>query len=277
MRFSHKKVVDLDIGAISLSRRRRLSGSVVDDCESAHASSSAGGSGGGGSGGGGSGVGGGGGGGSGGAKGFSSGASAGFGGGSGGRGSSSGSGGATSRPPTMDRQHSVTIGSTDAALVKRDVVMCDAHWIEPPSPAPAKAVAKRIRDAMLLGSGAGSGAGSGVGSSTWGARGSSERGASGSGAGGTHGDGGMGSLEYVCSDGELISMCKLAVERQCWCDSSCVQLRTPIKVFGDVHGQVGEKRAEIMASHTHTPNGTHHVTHTTWHTPRDTHHVTHTT
>ena len=35
-------------------------------------------------------------------------------------------------------------------------------------------------------------------------------------------------------------MCRLCVERKCWASSSLVKLRTPLKLFGDVHGQFAD-------------------------------------
>eukprot|EP00966_Prymnesium_polylepis_P207059 4796292-Prymnesium_polylepis.1 len=32
---------------------------------------------------------------------------------------------------------------------------------------------------------------------------------------------------YVCTEAELLDMCRLARERKWWCDSSVVHLRTP--------------------------------------------------
>lgn len=121
----------------------------------------------------------------------------------------------------MRKQRSVNIDPSDAALLKREVVMTSGRWIEPPSPAPAKDVAKRIRDQLLL--------------SEW--KPPSEAGAG----------MGMGSLTYLCSDCELLDMCRLVRERRWWCQSSCVKLRTPCKIFGDVHGQFSDLRRFFSA------------------------------
>ena len=49
-----------------------------------------------------------------------------------------------------------------------------------------------------------------------------------------------GPLSYLLSDAELIAMCKLAKERRLWSDSSVVHVRTPVKLFGDIHGQYSD-------------------------------------
>ena len=38
------------------------------------------------------------------------------------------------------------------------------------------------------------------------------------------GEGGMGSLDYLCTDNELLSLCKFAVSRKLWADSSLVEM-----------------------------------------------------
>ena len=53
-------------------------------------------------------------------------------------------------------------------------------------------------------------------------------------------DGGQGSLEYLCTDRELILLCKFAIARKMWASSSLVEMSTPVKVFGDIHGQFGD-------------------------------------
>jgi len=61
--------------------------------------------------------------------------------------------------------------------------------------------------------------------------------------GGGGGEGGVlgeGSLEYVCTDSEIIAMCRLAVERKAWATSSLANVKTPVKVFGDIHGQFAD-------------------------------------
>ena len=118
---------------------------------------------------------------------------------------------------TMSRcSSSVTIHPSDAALRTRKVGMQVSAWLPPPSPAPGKEVAKRIRDALLL--------------SPWSA----------AALAGPSGVLGEGSLEYLCTDNELLSMCRLCVERKCWASGSLVKLRTPVKVFGDIHGQFAD-------------------------------------
>ena len=124
----------------------------------------------------------------------------------------------------------------------------------------------RVRDALLggwslaqaagqAGSGGGSGVG-GVGVGVGDGGGSGGGGSDGHGGGsGTAGEGGggrrggrefrggeggpgcPGPLSYLLSDAELLCMCKLAKERRLWSDSSVVSVRTPVKIFGDLHGQ----------------------------------------
>lgn len=120
----------------------------------------------------------------------------------------------------LRRQRSVAIGPTDAALQTRKVGMKVSSWLAPPSPAPSKDIAKRVRDTLLL--------------SRWSADALIP--------GGLTSDGGLGegSLEYVCTDAELIAMCRLCVERKCWAASSLVRARTPLKIFGDIHGQFAD-------------------------------------
>jgi len=125
-----------------------------------------------------------------------------------------GAAGGGARDVAPRRQRSVQIDPSDAALQAREVVMHARSWLAPPSPAPGKDIAKRIRDTLLL---------SGWSSSALGPMG-----------------GGEGSLEYVCTDGELLTMCKLCTERRMWADSSLVSMRTPVKIFGDVHGQFAD-------------------------------------
>ena len=103
---------------------------------------------------------------------------------------------------------------SDAALQGRKVGMQVSAWLPPPSPAPGKDVAKRVRDTLLL--------------SPWSAAALAPSGL------------GEGSFEYVCTDQELLSMCRLCIERKCWAGSSLVKLRTPLKIFGDVHGQFAD-------------------------------------
>ena len=116
--------------------------------------------------------------------------------------------------PSVRRQRSVAIDPSDAALKGRKVGMQVSSWLPPPSPAPGKDVAKRVRDALLL--------------SHWSAAALAPNGL------------GEGSLEYVCTDAELIQMCRLCVERKCWATSALVKCRTPLKLFGDIHGQFGD-------------------------------------
>ena len=120
----------------------------------------------------------------------------------------------------LRRQRSVAIDPSDAALQARKVGMQVSSWLPPPSPAPGKDVAKRVRDTLLL--------------SHWSAE------ALAAGGLGPNGDLGEGSLEYVCTDSELIQMCRLCVERKCWATSALVKCRTPLKLFGDIHGQFGD-------------------------------------
>lgn len=103
------------------------------------------------------------------------------------------------------------IAVSDAALHTRKVVMGIGQWISPPSPAPAKVVAKRVRDALLH--------------SEWSPH---------------MVEGGHGSLEYLCTDSELIDMCRLVKQRNVWCNSTCVMMSTPCKIFGDIHGQFAD-------------------------------------
>ena len=51
----------------------------------------------------------------------------------------------------LQRQTSVDIDPTDAAIQKRHVEMHARSWLPPPSPAPGKDVAKRVCDTLLLG------------------------------------------------------------------------------------------------------------------------------
>ena len=44
----------------------------------------------------------------------------------------------------------------------------------------------------------------------------------------------------MCTDQELIQICRLCVERKLWASSSLVHVQTPVKVFGDVHGQFAD-------------------------------------
>ena len=50
----------------------------------------------------------------------------------------------------------------------------------------------------------------------------------------------LGSLEYMVSDDELIVLCENACAKRFWCDSSLVEVATPAKVFGDLHGQFAD-------------------------------------
>ena len=125
-----------------------------------------------------------------------------------------GTGGSAVGVSSLSRQRSVAIDPSDAALQTRKVGMQVSAWLPPPSPAPGKDVAKRIRDALLL--------------SHWSA------------AALVPGGLGEGSLEYLCTDAEIISMCRLCIERKCWATSSLVRLRTPLKLFGDIHGQFSD-------------------------------------
>jgi len=94
------------------------------------------------------------------------------------------------------------------------VTMRDKSWLPPPSPALGKDVAKRVCDSLLLGG--------------WSAAALDGQG------------GGEGSLEYICTDGELLTMCRLCIERRMWATSSLVSIKAPTKVFGDLHGQFGD-------------------------------------
>ena len=122
------------------------------------------------------------------------------------------------RPVGPSRQRSINIDPSDAALKTRKVGMQVSAWLPPPSPAPGKDVAKRIRDTLLL--------------QNWSAAALQ--------ASSKDGNLGEGSLEYLCTDAELISMCRLCIERKCWASSSLVKLRTPLKIFGDIHGQFAD-------------------------------------
>ena len=171
-----------------------------------------------------------------------------------------------------EQQHAVPIERSDAAWQGREVDPHGAHGpgvLPPPSPAPAKEVAMRVRDALLGGwslaqaagqAGGGDGGGGGVVSG-------GGVGDGGGGGGGSDGDGGSigtadeggggrrsgrefrgggggpgcpGPLSYLLSDAELLCMCKLAKERRLWSDSSVVSVRTPVKIFGDLHGQYAD-------------------------------------
>jgi len=122
--------------------------------------------------------------------------------------------GRAAAPTGLQRQTSVDIDPTDAAIQKRQVEMHARSWLAPPSPAPGKDVAKRVCDTLLLGG--------------WDAAALERCGM------------GEGSLEYVCTDAELLIMCKLCLERRMWTTSSLVPLKAPLKIFGDLHGQFGD-------------------------------------
>jgi hypothetical protein len=122
--------------------------------------------------------------------------------------------GGAAAPTGLQRQTSVDIDPTDAAIQKRQVEMHARSWLAPPSPAPGKDVAKRVCDTLLLGG--------------WDAAALERCGM------------GEGSLEYVCTDAELLIMCKLCLERRMWTTSSLVPLKAPLKIFGDLHGQFGD-------------------------------------
>ena len=59
--------------------------------------------------------------------------------------------GGAAAPTGLQRQTSVDIDPTDAAIQKRQVEMHARSWLAPPSPAPGKDVAKRVCDTLLLG------------------------------------------------------------------------------------------------------------------------------
>jgi hypothetical protein len=113
------------------------------------------------------------------------------------------------------RQASIRMADTDAAVARRAVSVAPQLKLPPDSPARAKDIAKRIRNQLLR---------------------NSARGWDAAAAGG----GGLGSLEYLCSDREIIAMCKFSIARRLWASSSLVEMSTPVKVFGDIHGQFGD-------------------------------------
>jgi hypothetical protein len=61
-----------------------------------------------------------------------------------------GSGGVSCGPEAIRRQCSVAIDPGDAALQACKVGMQVSSWLLPPSPAPGKDIAKRLRDTLLL-------------------------------------------------------------------------------------------------------------------------------
>ena len=77
----------------------------------------------------------------------------------------------------------------------------------------------RVRDALLGGWSAARAAGD--------ASADGDAGGAGAGAGAGGGAARAGPLSYLCSDAELICMCKLAKERRLWSDSSVVQAGAP--------------------------------------------------
>lgn len=113
------------------------------------------------------------------------------------------------------RQASIRMADTDAAVARRAVSVAPQLKLPPDSPGTAKDIAKRIRNQLLRSSARG-----------WVAA--------------DTGDDGLGSLEYLCSDRELVAMCKFAIARRLWARSSLVEMATPVKVFGDIHGQFGD-------------------------------------
>jgi hypothetical protein len=122
--------------------------------------------------------------------------------------------------PTVDdslgwRQASIRMADTDAAVSRRAVSVSPHLKLPLDSPGKAKDIAKRIRNQLLRNS-----------ARDWDAS--------------AAGDGGLGSLEYLCSDRELIAMCRFGIARRMWASSSLVKMSTPVKVFGDIHGQFAD-------------------------------------
>ena len=122
-----------------------------------------------------------------------------------------GSSGEGEGPPSVRQQHSVSIDEDDAAITGREVTMRRGSWLPAPSPSPAKAVVRRVRDQLLQGK--------------WPPHPSVAAAAA---------AGAPGSLEYLLSDSELLAMCRLCAERKLWASSSLVRVPTPVKLFGDI-------------------------------------------